>query len=105
MATRRMTDSNTAEVPGQGFLLDDPEVLKEVVRRWLQELLESELRDYLGAGRYERAGSRRGYRSGHRPRRLQTRLGKLALSVPTERSGGYRTRLFARYQRSEQAFL
>jgi len=105
MATSRVSDSNTAEAPGQGFLLDDPELLKEVVRRWLQELLESELSEYLGAGRYERAGSRRGYRSGHRPRRLQTRLGKLALSVPTERSGGYRTRLFERYQRSEQAFL
>lgn len=105
MATRRTTDSNTAEEPGQGFLLDDPGTLKEVVRQWLQELLENELHDYLGAGRYERTGSRRGYRSGHRPRRLQTRLGELALSVPTERTGGYRTRLFARYQRSEQAFL
>ena len=105
MATRRMSDSNIAEAPGQGFLLDDPELLKEVVRRWLQELLESELSEYLGAGRYERTGSRRGHRSGHRPRRLQTRLGELALSVPTERSGGYRTRLFDRYQRSEQAFL
>ncbi|MFO7638555.1 MAG: transposase, partial [bacterium] len=69
MATRRMTDSNTAEEPGQGFLLDDPGTLKEVVRQWLQELLENELHDYLGAGRYERTGSRRGYRSGHRPRR------------------------------------
>ncbi|MFO7637683.1 MAG: transposase [bacterium] len=78
MATSRVSDSNTTEAPGQGSLLDDPELLKEVVQRWLQELLESELSEYLGAGRYERTGSRRGHRSGHRPRRLQTRLGERA---------------------------
>ncbi|MFO7638227.1 MAG: hypothetical protein R6X14_02830 [bacterium] len=58
MATSRVSDSNTAEAPGQGSLLDDPELLKEeAVRRWLQELLESELSEYLGAGRYARAGA------------------------------------------------
>jgi len=49
--------------------------------------------------------SRRGYRRGHRPRRLVTRLGELELAVPTERWGRFRSRLFERCQRSEQAFL
>ena len=105
MATDRTTDSNRHEGAGQGFLLDDAGFLKEVVQRLVQGLLEVELNEYLGAGRYERVEGRRGYRSGHRPRRLQTRLGELELAVPTERTGGYRTGLFERYQRSEQAFL
>jgi transposase-like protein len=85
--------------------LNDAGFLKEVVQRLVQELLETELNEYLGAERYERSEGRRGYRSGHRPRRLRTRLGELALAVPTERSGDFRTGLFERYQRSEQAFL
>jgi transposase-like protein len=85
--------------------LNDAGFLKEVVQRLVQELLEVELSEYLGAERYERSEGRRGYRSGHRPRRLRTRLGELALALPTERSGGFRTGMFERYQRSEQAFL
>ncbi len=105
MATDRTTDSTRHEGAGQGFLLNDAGFLKEVVQRLVQEMLEVELSEYLGAERYERVDGRRGYRSGHRPRRLQTRLGELELAVPTERTGGYRTGLFERYQRSEQAFL
>jgi len=46
-----------------------------------------------------------GYRSGHRPRSLNTRVGKLQLDVPCERSGKFHTKLFNHYQRSEQAFI
>ena len=46
-----------------------------------------------------------GYRSGHRPRSLNTRVGKFQLDVPCERSGKFQTKLFNHYQRSEQAFL
>lgn len=105
MATRRTSDGNLTEQSGQAFLLNDAGFLQEVVRRYVQKLLEVEMSEYVGAGRYERTEGRRGYRSGHRPRTLQTRLGELALAVPTERTGGFRTGLFERYQRSEQAFL
>lgn len=105
MATISQSDDRRPEVGRQEFLLNDPGFLQGVVRGLVQELLEAEMDEYLGAGRYERVTSRRGYRSGHRPRRLLTRLGELDLAVPTERSGRYRTRLFERYQRSEQAFL
>jgi len=105
MATIDRSDDRRAGVGRQEFLLNDPGFLQGVVRGLVQELLEVEMDEYLGAGRYERVTSRRGYRSGHRPRKLLTRLGELELAVPTERSGQYRTRLFERYQRSEQAFL
>lgn len=105
MATSGRSDDRRADTGRQEFLLNDPGFLQGVVRGLVQELLEVEMDEYLGAGRYERVTSRRGYRSGHRPRRFLTRLGELELAVPTERSGRYRTRLFERYQRSEQAFL
>lgn len=105
MATSDRSDDRRAAEVGQEFLLNDPGFLQGVVRGLVQELLELEMDEHLGAGRYERVASRRGYRSGHRPRKLLTRLGELELAVPTERSGRYRTRLFERYQRSEQAFL
>jgi len=105
MATRRTNDGSWKERIEQAFLLDDKAFLKGVVERYVQELLEAEMSEYLGAGRYERAAGRSGYRSGHRSRGLRTRLGNLNLAMPTERSGGFRTRLFERYQRSEQAFL
>src|SRR5512137_393815 len=105
MATSDRSDDRRPAVGEQELLLNDPGFLQDVVRGLVQELLEVEMDEYLGAGRYERAPTRRGYRSGHRPRKLLTRLGELRLAVPTERSGRYRTRLFERYQRSEQAFL
>lgn len=105
MATDRPTDGSLSGRTGQAFLLNDAGFLKEVVQRLVQELLEVELSEYLGAERYERAEGRRGYRSGHRSRRMRTRLGELELAVPTERTGSFRTGMFERYQRSEQAFL
>jgi putative transposase len=105
MATDRLTDDRGPETAGQEFLLNDPGYLRGVIRRLVQEVLEAEMSEHLNAERYERVPARRGYRSGHRPRKLVTRVGEVELAVPTERSGRYRTRLFERYQRSEQAFL
>jgi putative transposase len=105
MATSIESDDRRPNDREQEFLLNDAGFLRGVVRGLVQELLEAEMDEYIGAGRYERIATRRGYRSGHRPRKLLTRLGELELAVPTERSGRHRTRLFERYQRSEQAFL
>lgn len=105
MATSTRSDDRGPREQEQEFLLNDAGFLRGVVQRLVQELLEVEMDEYLGAGHYQRVVTRRGYRSGHRPRKLLTRLGELELAVPTERSGRHRTRLFERYQRSEQAFL
>src|SRR3546814_3595986 len=43
--------------------------------------------------------------SGHYPRTLVTRVGKLELRVPQDRAGRFSTELFERYQRSEQALV
>jgi len=89
----------------QAFLLDDPSFMRNVVQPYIQRLLEQEMTEFLRAGRYARTVTRRGHRSGHRPRKMKTRVGTLSLAVPTERSGRFQTAVFDRYQRSEQAFL
>ena len=87
----------------QEVLLDDTGFLVEVVQRVLQEILEAEMTEHVGAAPYERVAGRKGHRNGHKPRALRTRVGTLNLLVPQDREGTFSTRLFARYQRNEKA--
>src|SRR5687768_16724798 len=87
----------------QGVLLDDPSFLKEIVERLIQELLEAEMTEHIGAAPYERTQKRTGQRNGHKPRTLRRRVCTLNLLVPQDREGRFSTRLFARYQRNEKA--
>ena len=79
--------------------------LREIVRAVMQEMLEAEMTDALGAKKGERTAARLGYRSGYYSRTLVTRVGKLELRVPQARNGRFSTELFERYQRSEQALV
>jgi transposase-like protein len=94
-----------AEEVAQGILLEDPGFLKEIVERVLQELLEAEMTEHVGAAPYERTTERKGHRNGHKPRTLRTRVGTLNLLVPQDREGTFSTRLFSRYQRNEKALV
>jgi transposase-like protein len=87
------------------LLTGNPDGLRELVRAVLQEVLEAEMTDALGAAKGARSEGRRGYRSGHYPRTIVTRVGKLELRVPQDRDGRFSTELFQRYQRSEQALV
>ena len=75
------------------------------MRTALQEVLEAEMTEALGAEKGERAAGRQGYRSGYYGRTLITRVGKLELRVPQDRTGRFSTELFERYQRSERALV
>lgn len=79
--------------------------LRAIVQDLLQEMLEGEMTEALGASKSERSDGRIGYRSGHYNRTLITRVGKLELRVPQDRDGRFSTELFERYQRSEQALV
>jgi putative transposase len=89
----------------QGILLDDPDFLHEIVERVLQELLEAEMTQHIGAAPHERTNARKGHRNGYKPRTLRTRVGTLNLLVPQDRQGTFSTRLFSRYQRNEKALV
>jgi putative transposase len=87
----------------QEVLLDDPRFLGEIVERVVQQVLETEMTEHIGAALYERTENRTGQRNGYKPRTLRTRVGTLNLLVPQDREGTFSTRLFSRYQRNEKA--
>lgn len=89
----------------KGLLAEDSELLRTLMRTALQEVLEAEMADAVGAVKGERTPARLGYRSGYYPRTLITRVGKLELRVPQDRDGRFSTELFERYQRSEKALV
>jgi len=89
----------------KALLADDADLMRELVRQVMQEVLEAEMTDALGAEPGERTESRLGYRAGYYPRTLVTRVGKLELRVPRDREGRFSTELFERYQRSEKALV
>ena len=99
------SEGKTASAAVKDILLSNPEGLHEVIRAVMQEVLEAEMDQALGAAKGERTPERLGYRSGHYGRTLVTRVGKLELRVPQDRAGRFSTELFERYQRSERALV
>lgn len=86
-------------------LLGSQNGLAKLVETVLNQVLQAQVSESLGAQRHERSEERAGYRNGTRTRTLYTRVGPVTLLVPQTREGGFSTEIFARYQRSEQAFV
>jgi putative transposase len=87
----------------QEVLLDDSGFLREICERVVQQILEAEMTEHIGAAPYQRTENRSGQRNGYKPRSFRTRVGTLNLLVPQDREGTFSTRLFSRYQRNEKA--
>src|SRR5512134_109562 len=68
----------------KAVLAGDEAFIRKVVRTALQEVLEAEMTEAVGAGKGERTANRVGYRSGYYGRTLITRIGKLELRVPQD---------------------
>lgn len=101
-----MTEKSRSEIIDvKAVLTGDDAFIRTVVRAALQEVLEAEMVEAVGAAKGERTPSRLGYRSGYYGRTLITRVGKLELRVPQDRDGRFSTELFERYQRSERALV
>lgn len=92
---------NTKRQSVEALVVGERDLMKEA----LQEVLEGEMADFIGAAPSERTESRTGYRAGYYGRSLVTRVGKLELRVPRDRSGAFSTALFERYARSEKALV
>ncbi len=86
-------------------LLGSQDGLAKLVESVLNQILEAQVSESLGADRHERSEERQGYRNGYRARTLYTRVGPVTLQVPQTREGSFSTDIFQRYQRSEQAFV
>lgn len=73
---------SSARGPGHDFLRESP--------TWVvQQLMEAEVSELIGAERGERNPDRLAHRNGYRPRRWDTRAGELELAIPKLRRGSY----------------
>ena len=89
----------------EALVAEDRDLLKALVKEALEEVLQAEMTDCLGAEPGERTVGRRGYRAGYYDRGLITRVGKIELRVPRDRAGEFSTALFERFGRSEKALV
>ena len=103
MTTRSKRSAKSSGV--EALLGQDGEMLRRLMQEALQQVLEAEMTEAVGAAPGERTAGRLGYRAGYYNRGLVTRIGKLELRVPRDRDGRFSTELFARYQRSEKALV
>jgi putative transposase len=79
------------------------ELIPELVRHGLQQLIELEVAAVLGAERYERSEDRLGHRNGYRPRVLTTQVGDIDLQIPKLRSGSFLPSILEPRRRVDQA--
>ncbi len=79
--------------------------MAELLESVLNQILKAQATEQVNAEYYERTDDRKGYRNGTYPHTLSTRVGSLILRIPRIRNGAFSTDLFARFQRSEQAFI
>lgn len=84
IAVSARIEAELAELLSSG--VDGGEQLAEVgrlgTRLVLQRAVEDEVEAFLGRARYERTAETRGWRNGHRPRRVQTAEGEITVAVP-----------------------
>ncbi len=82
---------------------DGVDLIRESVRVALQELIELEASDVIGAGRYKRTADRATERNGHRPRVLTTTAGDVDLRIPKLRKGSFFPAILEPRRRIDQA--
>ena len=83
------------------FFEDLDQLMKQRHHQFLEELMGYERQCFLNAQPYERSEQRVDQANGFYRRSLTTRVGVMDLAVPRTRSGHFRTRVLARYQRRE----
>ena len=79
------------------------DLIRESVRMVMQELIEAEATEQIGAARYERSESRTNERNGARARLLATQAGDIELRIPKLRKGSFFPVILEPRRRIDQA--
>ena len=100
--TKRMTAEQVVS-----YLLEEEglDFLRESLCWVVQQLMEVEVSELIGAAHGERSEERLTHRNGYRPRRWDTRAGELELAIPKLRRGSYFPSFLEPRKRSEQALV
>src|SRR5919109_296316 len=100
--TKRMTAEQVVS-----YLLEEEglDFLRESLTWVVQQLMEAEVSELIGAERGERTPERLTHRNGYRSRAWSTRAGELELAIPKIRRGSYFPSFLEPRRRSEQALV
>lgn len=79
------------------------DLVRDAVRLVMQELIEVEATERIGADRYERSETRTTERNGSRPRLLATQAGDIELKIPKLRKGSFFPSILEPRRRIDQA--
>ncbi|MGI6276289.1 MAG: IS256 family transposase [Brevefilum fermentans] len=81
------------------------EVIPELVRVILNNVMQAERSQYLQAKAYERTEDRQSHANGYKPKTVRTRLGDITFAIPQVREGGFYPSALEKGMRSERALL
>ena len=79
------------------------DLVRELARWALQELIEAEAAESIGADRWQRSPERVTHRNGHRRRVLSTKAGDLEVGIPKLRKGSFFPEILEPRRRIDQA--
>src|SRR4051812_21709191 len=79
------------------------DLVRDAVRLVMQELIETEATERIGAARYERTDTRITDRNGSRPRLVSTQAGDIELRIPKLRKGSFFPSILEPRRRIDQA--
>lgn len=85
--------------------MSEPDPMLSMLEWLCHRMMDVEVANKLGASKNEHSDKRKGYLSGTRVRRFDTRMGTMYLLVPKVRKGGYVPFFVTEKKRSEQALL
>lgn len=81
------------------------EGLPDLIRTLINEAMQIERENFLGAKPYERSQERQGHANGYKPKTVKTRVGEVTFDIPQVREGGFYPRSLEKGMRSERALL
>ena len=98
-----LTESAVSELLDAFRAGDGVDLIRDAVTMVLQELIEVEATEQIGAARYERNDTRTTDRNGSRPRLLTTQAGDIELRIPKLRKGSFFPSILEPRRRIDQA--
>lgn len=87
------------------FINQGLEGLPDLIRTLVNEAMQIERENFLGAKPYERSQERQGHANGYKPKTVKTRVGEVTFDIPQVREGGFYPRSLEKGMRSERALL
>lgn len=98
-----LPDSALSELLDALRVGEGTDLVRELAQFGLQQLIDLEATEAIGAGRYERSDGRVTERNGSRPKLLSTKAGDLSLAIPKLRKGTFFPSLLEPRRRIDQA--